>query len=594
MIKHPAGSFGALFPAALSMVASLAMFSGVAVAQQLPSGLPDVPRDRTLVAAVDGGRGKLYDIWSMYNLGGNHQNGNSLFYEPLYFYDGLTDKTYPWLAESFKYSADYKELTYVLRPGITWSDGTPFTSEDVAYTYNTLRDLGGTIPNGKQFAQELEEAVAVDPRTVTLKFKGPSPKFHDFLTYKGDGGTFIVPKHIFQDKNWAEFTNYDQAKGYPITTGAWRVAFTDPTQRIIDRVRKCDEWWACRTGFMPLPQVERFVLLTGLNDAARAEAMISNEIDTTRVNDVETLRKILADNPEAEFWYGKNAPYGMASWWPTSLVLNDKDKHLSSSDVRWAISLFIDRDQTNEVAFSGAGQPSKLPWPAFAGFKVYDDAIADLLAKYPTDAYDPARAEGLLKGAGYSKNPDGFWANADGPITCDIVGSNVFSNIGPVLAEQLRQHGINASYGEPPNFFELMNNGKFTCAITGRSGSSSGDPYLTLALYTTAVPGALAGAVAHNPNNFFQYSNKQFDALVEELDGVGPNDPEKSKQLVRQAMEIWLHDLPDVQLFEFMHRPVYSTERWTNWPDAKNPYMSGLPFMHNGMEVILQNLKPTK
>lgn len=569
----------------------LLVFAAPVLAQQAPGNLPNVPRERTLVAAVDGGRGKFYDIWSIYNLGGNHQNGNSLFYEPLYFYDGLTDKTYPWLAEKFSYSADYRELTYHIRAGVTWSDGKPFTAGDVAYTFNALRDLGGSIPNGKQFALEVDQAIVIDPRTVTLKFKRPAPKFHDFLTYKGDGGTFMVPKHVFEDKKWAEFTHYDQAKGYPVTTGAWRVAFSDPTQRIIDRVRTCDEWWGCRTGFMPLPEIERFVLLTGLNDAQRAQAMIRNEIDTTRVTNVETLKKVLADNPSAVSWGGKKAPYGMASWWPTSLVVNNTDQHLSNRDVRWAISFFLNREQANDVAFSGAGQISRLPWPAFAGFKPYEDAIADLLAKYPTDRFDPARGEALLKAAGYAKNRDGYWANANGPITCDILGSNIFADQGPVLAEQLRQHGIRASYAEPPNAFELINNKRFTCAITGRNGASGGDPYLTLALYTTAVEGATPGAVVMNPNNFFHYSNKEYDAIVDQLGRVGPNDFEKSKQLVRQAMEIWLRDLPDVQLFEFLHRPVFSIVRWTNWPGEQAPYMSGLPFMHNGMGVVLHNLR---
>lgn len=594
MHRCSARSLCAEIAVALALTVSMPMFAGPAFSQGAPAGIAEVPRERTLVAAVDGGRGKFYDIWSTYNLGGNHQNGNSLLYEPLYFFDGLTNKTYPWLAESFSYNGDYTELTYKLRDGVAWSDGTRFTSDDVAYTYNTLRDFAGSVPNSKQFGQELVAAVVVDPRTVTLKFKRPAPKFHDFLTYKGDGGVFIVPKHVFEKQKWAEFTNYDRAKGYPVTTGAWRVAFTDPTQRIIDRVKTCEEWWGCKTGFMPLPAVERFVLLTGLNDAQRAQAMIKNDIDTTRVLSVETMKKILADNPAAVSWFGKEAPYGMASWWPTSLILNNRDKHLSKRDVRWAISYFIDRDQTNDVAFSGAGQPSKMPWPAFAGFDIYDKAIADLLQKYPTDKYDPAKGEKLLTSAGYAKGADGYWANADGPITCDIVGSNVFADQGPVLAEQLRQHGIRASYGEPPNFFELMNGGKFTCAITGRTGASGGDPYLTLALYTTEVEGAEIGSVAHNPNNFFKYSNREFDAIVRELGSVGPDNPQKSKELVRKAMEIWLPDLPDIQLFEFMHRPVFSTAHWTNWPGKDNPYMSGLPFMHNGMAVTLHTIQPAK
>ena len=69
----------ALMRAGLCLISSFWFTTGISSAQQLPTGLRDIPRERTLIAAVDGGRGKLYDIWSTYNLGGNHQNGNSLF-----------------------------------------------------------------------------------------------------------------------------------------------------------------------------------------------------------------------------------------------------------------------------------------------------------------------------------------------------------------------------------------------------------------------------------------------------------------------------------------------------------------------------------
>ncbi len=510
------------------------LVGGVATAQVAtsPKGLKPVPRERTVIAVTDGNRGKLYNIWSPYNLGGDHQNGNSLFYEPLYFYDGLGDRSYPWLADSFKFNADYTELTYHLRPGITWSDGVPFTADDVAYTFNTLRDLGGGINNGKQFADALKEAVAVDPQTVRLSFVKPSPKFHDFITYKGDNGVFIVPKHIFQDKKWSEFTNYDPAGGYPVTTGAWRVAFADPSQRIIDRVERCEDWWGCRTGFMPLPKVERFILLTGLSEDQKAQAIISGEADVTRELSVETMKKILADNPQAEAWQGKKPPYGSISWWPTSLVLNNTDKHLSKREVRWAISYSIDRAQTIDVAFSGAGSIAKLPWPGFKALQPFTDGIADLTAQYPTDKFDPAKAQALLTGAGYHKDKEGFWADAQGDrIKCDIVGFSIYSDMGPIIAEQLRQQGFDASYSEPPNGFDRINKGDYTCAFNGHTGSSAGDPYLSLALYTTAVPGATNAAQTHNPNNFYRYSNPEFDRIVAELGEVGPNDRPRALEL---------------------------------------------------------------
>ena len=84
-------------------------------------------------------------MWSPYNLGGTLQQGVALFHEPLVFADMLDGHEYPWLAESWEYNDDATELTYHLREGVTWSDGEPFTAEDVAYTLNTLRDLGSEV-----------------------------------------------------------------------------------------------------------------------------------------------------------------------------------------------------------------------------------------------------------------------------------------------------------------------------------------------------------------------------------------------------------------------------------------------------------------
>ena len=76
-------------------------------------------------------------MWNPYSIGSNHQNGPGIFYEPLAYYSAFGDKEYLWLAESYKYSPDFKELTIKTRSGIKWSDGVPFSAEDVAYTLNS-------------------------------------------------------------------------------------------------------------------------------------------------------------------------------------------------------------------------------------------------------------------------------------------------------------------------------------------------------------------------------------------------------------------------------------------------------------------------
>ena len=67
-------------------------------------------------------------------------------------------------------------------------------------------------------------------------------------------------------------------------------------------------------------------------------------------------------------------------------------------------------------------------------------------------------------------------------------------------------------------------------------------------------------------------------------------DKPKLTQLFRQAMEIWLPELPDIQLTEFYHRIPMNTTYWKNWPTAENPYINGA-FWHLTYQLVLNNLE---
>lgn len=552
----------------------------------------NVPRNRTVKVSGLPADDTAYDIWSMYAIGGTHQKGVGLFYEPLYYYDGFDDIWYPWLAESYSYSDDLLSLTYNLRDGIEWSDGTPFTAGDVAYTFNTLADYGAEVRYGAEFERFLDIAEAVDDRTVVINFTQPAPKFHSFLTYKGDSGIFIVPEHIFSQHEWPEFKHFDLDKGWPITTSPWRVSFADPNQRIIDRVLSCDEWWACKTGFQELPKVERFINLPSTNQSVWTQQIITGEIDSTGDLQAEQFKTAQAASENVVSWSGNGSsdpgPFGHASWWPTSIVTNNLDPHLSKRDVRWALSYYLDREQVIDVSFSGHGTLSAYPWPPFGGFDDVEAALADTYTANPTNAFDSAKADSLMTGEGYTKNSDGYWANADGVVTCDILGYGIFSDQGPVLAAQLEKGGVKSSYAEPVDAYALMTSGKtvadggYTCSIFGHNGAQGGDPYLTLLLYYTG-----------NEGNFYNYSNPEFDKLVDELALIDSDDRAEIIRVSTAAMEIWMKDLPDIQIVQFLTRPAMSTKYWTNWPQGSNGYMNGL-FTHLGFHVTLQNLEPVE
>lgn len=86
-----------------------------------------------------------------------------------------------WLAESYEFTPDFKRLTITTRSGITWSDGQRFGAEDVAYTLNSLGDLGPKVRWGIDVQQAMDKATAVDPNTVVIDFKNPGAAF--FLFY---------------------------------------------------------------------------------------------------------------------------------------------------------------------------------------------------------------------------------------------------------------------------------------------------------------------------------------------------------------------------------------------------------------------------
>ena len=137
-------------------------------------------------------------------------------------------------------------------------------------------------------------------------------------------------------------------------------------------------------------------------------------------------------------------------------------------------------------------------------------------------------------------------------IKCNIVSLPHFSDSGPVLVEMLKQAGIEASYAEPPDVGALLNAGDYTCGMWGLSGAMSDTIYRSLLPFTTGDAG-----------NRFQYSNSEFDAIVEELAFTA--DEATALELEAAAMRIWLEELPSVNLVQFYNRTANNAYYWTNW-----------------------------
>src|SRR5918993_5924443 len=149
----------------------------------LAQSLPNVPRNKTLIVAanVEAPVYRNVGLSNPYSLN-NEDFRNSIInmFEPLFYYNSNTDEVIPWLATGLDYAPDFSSVTVKLRDGVTWSDGQPFTADDVVYTLEML------IANGKGkkdlvqsagVADTVKGVAKLDRLAVRIDLTSPDPRF---------------------------------------------------------------------------------------------------------------------------------------------------------------------------------------------------------------------------------------------------------------------------------------------------------------------------------------------------------------------------------------------------------------------------------
>jgi peptide/nickel transport system substrate-binding protein len=545
----------------------------------VPRGQPkDVPREKSLIIMWGVGQP---GIGNPYAPGFNFQQGTMSMHEPLYFFSAYGSKTIPWLADGDpKYAPDFTDVTINIRKGVEWSDGQPFSARDVAFTLTMLRD-SPKLPNGADMKKWVKDATAVDDNTLKISFNQPAPRFvFDFLNFKFDLGILFVPEHIFKDqKNVVGFLFYDPAKGWPVTTGPYKIVDWTPQRQLYD-LRP--EWWAAKTGFQQLPKVERIVTLPfpAGDTTPVAQALIKNQIDTSLDLRPPVIKTVVDQNPKMITHTGRQAPYGYTDWWPNSLWFNDTTPPFDDPEIRQAINYAIDRKQVVDLGYEGAGIPTDLPFPGFPSLQQYFDAAKPLLEKYPTSAFDPAKSEEIMTKKGYTKDANALWAKDGKKIDLTIYGFDIFADYGPVLAEQLHNAGFDASFKAPPDAYDRMSTGSANAFLFGHGGAIA-DVYPTLDLFHSR----------HNQetgNIKARWTNPDYDTIVDQLALLPVGDP-KGIPLYLQALEIYLKEKPELPIVQWLHRIPMNTTYWTGWPTQEDPYINPAHF-HLTFQMVMHRL----
>jgi len=549
----------------------------------------DVPRNRTLIYHNNTPAAGNFNPFAA---GYTHQNGNAILHEPAAFYTAHGDKTYMWLAESYKYNEDATECDVTFRKGIKWSDGTPFTAKDIAFAMTKMKTVAGLARGGTYF-NELDTAEAVDDTNLKVKLKQTDWRlFFKSLTFRfdlGDEGLFVMPEHIWKDvpdEEIATFMNYDQAKKWPVVTGPYGVSDATDQYTYYDL---WPTWWAVETGFVkeyPAPWRIRQEAFT--NDTLAAQKLINKEIDHPLDMRPMVVSSLLIQADHVSTWTGRKPPFGYMDWWPISIQFCTEKPPFDNPKVRWAIAYAIDQQKVVDVGWAGAGMVANGPFPGFPKLVGYMDGIKDITDKYNVLEFNLEKSAALMTEAGFTKNKDGFWADKDGvvPDSNLYAGVPLFGDIAPVVAEMLRTGGFACEHKAPPDVWAAKVDGRASMFLFGHGGATI-DPFDTFMLYhSEPLPMG-----EQDWSNITRWYNEDFIAVTDEMNKTAMDDP-KMPELFKKGMEIWYEELPDMPLVQWFHRIPVNNWYFENWPTAENPYMNSA-LWHLTMLSVVLGLKAT-
>jgi peptide/nickel transport system substrate-binding protein len=243
--------------------------------------------------------------------------------------------------------------------------------------------------------------------------------------------------------------------------------------------------------------------------------------------------------------------------------------------MRWALSYLIDRNVIVNLAYEGTTVPSWGLWPFYDGLQPYFDAIADLRAQHPSDAFDPTKGEELLTAQGYTKNGDGVWASSSGETLSLALLANADGNedmkVSTVIADQLTAAGI------PTEVQPLAGSVQSDARLRGDYGIAlqafcPGYIYENLELFHSKYFVPLGEPAPWFERNSFRYQNPELDAIIDQMAATPPSDEAANIELFQQAMAIWFADLPVIPIVQAPALVPFNTQYWKGWPTADNAW----------------------
>jgi peptide/nickel transport system substrate-binding protein len=427
------------------------------------------------------------------------------------------------LATDYEISDDGMTYTIMLREGVLFHDGEPFTSEDVKYSFDWYKDPESAAVSAADYVS-VDEVEAPDEMTIVIHMAEADASF-----LRNGLNNMIFAAHHFEE------VGYEGWSSDPVGTGPFKLVEWSPDDRTL--VEAFEDHWDGR------PYVDELEIRVVPEGSVRVLELETGGADSSiwmvGVDDAVRMHEDADD-------------LGIVSYQTSSVScnhfpMNNTRDQFSELEVRRAMMHAINRPQVIDSVFAGAATlatanlaPSLEQW--------YEPDVREY-------EYDPDAAAQMLEDAGWELNDDGI-REKDG-VTLEwecivLTGDEARRPEAEMVTEFLSQVGMNMQLVEDPQGSTPMREGTADMALYNWTyGGTNGEPDARVTLHTDGG------------NNFSHYSNPEMDELLER--GVQEADPAVRAEIYSDVQKLFAEEVP----FLFM--------MYWDWFNQWNQRVHGLP-----------------
>lgn len=466
----------------------------------------------------------------------------------------------PWLAESLEWNDDYTQLTVVPRADVTWSDGEPFTAEDIVFSFETA-SIPALDTAGLKF-----EGAEVDGDTVVLSF-GDSKYVNQARVLHVP----IVPKHIWE--------NFDDPATDPVTgddlvgTGPYAMANWSTESVTLDAR---DDYWG---GDLAVPELH---YVSYGDNTALTTALSNGDADWAQAFIPQIEEQFLSADPE------HNKFLASPTTGSATLFMNLQQKPFDDPAFRQALAWVIDRDAYVDIAREGA---SEAVWSVTGLSSILEDEIQPEFqgVDYKVDA---EKARDLLETAGYTWKDDALIDPDGTPVSFTLSvpsGWSDWNTAQELIAEDVKDSiGAEVKIDMPDwgGWADPRDNGTFSAIIHWLE--DSGTAY---GLYTSTMDPRWISPEGKAGFNFGRFDDPEATVALNTY--ANASSDEERTAAIDTLQTIFSEQVPAIPLGAHPLLGEFNTRNYVGWPSETDTYASADPTQPNIVQ-ILTKLKPAE